>query len=74
MPKKKVKDLTLEEIKAICLKARTNEKGKVKVWCANENCPLYECNYVQLPFQNNMKICELVAKLNQEIEVEEDEQ
>ena len=59
--KKKIKDLTLEELKAICLKVRTNKKGKAKDWCVSD-CPL---------FHWNMKTCEIVQRLNQEIEVEE---
>lgn len=63
MPKKKIKDLTLEELKAICRKARTNKKGKEKEWCVND-CPLYFWN---------MKMCEIVSRLNQEIEVEDEQ-
>lgn len=69
MAKKKIKDLTLGELKAICLKARTNKKGKVKDWC-NEECPLYGGNGAQLLFQNNIRTCEILHRLNQEIEVE----
>ena len=63
MPKKLAKDLTKEEIKAICLKARTIKNGATKVWCTKD-CPLYE---------SNIRICDILHKLNQEIEVKEDE-
>lgn len=38
--KKKIKDLTMGEIIAICKKARTNKKGKIRDYCKRDNCPL----------------------------------
>lgn len=70
---KKIKDLTLEEVRAICKKARTNKKGKISDYCKRENCPLGGPRDYQLTFDSSLKTCEIIAVLNEEIEVEEDE-
>lgn len=69
--KKKIKDLTLEEMKAICKKARTNKKGKVSNYCCQENCPLGSPREYQLMLDTSLKLCEIVSSLNKEIEVED---
>lgn len=66
---KKIKDLTLEEIKAICKKARTNKKGKIADYCKRENCPLGGPREYQLLCDTSLKTCEIVVSLNTEIEV-----
>lgn len=73
--KKKIKDLTLEEIKAICKKARTNDKGKVSNYCKQINCPLGSPRgyMYQVGLDTSLKLCEIVSSLNKEIEVEDDE-
>lgn len=71
--KKKVKDLTIEEIKAICKKARTNKKGKIKDYCCRDNCPLGSARDYQLMLDTSPRLCEIVAGLNKEIEVDGDE-
>ena len=73
--KKKIKDLTFEEISAICKKARTNEKGKISKYCQRDNCPLggpREYQYQSL-VDTSLKTCEIIWTLNKEIEVEEDD-
>lgn len=70
---KKIKDLTLEEVRAICKKARTNKKGKISDYCKRENCPLGGPRDYQLTFDSSLKTCEIIAVLNKEIEVEENE-
>ena len=70
---KKIKDLTLEEIKTICKKARTNKKGKISHYCKQENCPLGSPRDYQLMLDTSLKLCEIVASLNKEIEVLENE-
>ena len=70
---KKIKDLTLEECRAICKKARTNKKGKISDYCKRENCPLGGPREYQLTFDNSLKTCEIISVLNKEIEVEEDD-
>ena len=69
--KKKIKDLTLEEMKAICKKARTNKKGKTKDYCCRDNCPLGGPREYGLTFDTSLKTCEIVASINKEIEVED---
>ena len=71
---KKIKDLTLEEIKTICKKARTNKKGKVKEYCCQNNCPLGSPREYQFMLDTTLRICEIVASLNEEIEVESSEE
>lgn len=71
--KKKIKDLNVEEIKTICKKARTNKKGKVKECCCQDNCPLGSPREYRFMLDTTLRICEIVASLNQEIEVEDDE-
>lgn len=66
---KKIKDLTLEEIKMICRKARTNKKGKIKDCCCRNNCPLGGPREYPLMLDTSLKTCEIVASLNKEIEV-----
>lgn len=67
--KKKIKDLTIDEIKQICKKARTKQNGKIVQRCVSD-CPL---NSPSIVFDTTPRTCELVVALNQEIEVEEDE-
>ena len=71
--KKKIKDLTFEEISAICKKARTNEKGKISKYCQRDNCPLGGPREYRLLRDTSLKTCEIIWTLNKEIEVEEDE-
>lgn len=71
--KKKIKDLTFEEISAICIKARTNKKGKISEYCQRDNCPLGGPREYQLFGDTSLKTCEIISVLNKEIEVEEDE-
>ena len=71
--KKKIKDLTLEEISAICKEARTNEKGKISKYCQRENCPLGGPREYKLIGDTSLKTCEIISILNKEIEVAEDE-
>ena len=68
--KKKMKDLTLEEVQTICKKARTNEKGKISKHCQQENCPLGSPREYQLALDTSLKMCEIICSLNKEIEVE----
>lgn len=70
--KKKIKDLTLEECKNICKKARTKPNGKVVKHCVSD-CPLNSPRADYILFDNTPKTCELIIALNQEIEVNEDE-
>lgn len=70
--KKKIKELTFEEICAICEKARTNKKGKISDYCKRDNCPLGGPKEYRLSMDSSLKTCEIVASLNKEIEVEED--
>lgn len=70
--KKKIKDLTLEEMSAICKKARTNEKGKISDYCKRDNCPLGGPREYRLSMDSSLKTCEIISVLNKEIEVEED--
>ncbi len=70
--KKKIKDLTFEEIRAICQKARTNEKGKISKHCQRDDCPLGGPREYSLTYDTSLKTCEIVASLNKEIEVEEE--
>lgn len=67
---KKIKDLTLEEAKTICLKARTKATGKVKNRCV-EDCPLNTRNSL-LPFDIGLKACDIIAILNKNIEVQDE--
>ena len=69
--KKKIKDLTLEEIQAICKKARTNKKGKIKDYCCRDKCPLGGPREYVLTLDTSLKTCEIVASINKEIEVED---
>ena len=71
--KKKIKDLTFEEISEICKKARTNEKGKINKYCQRDNCPLGGPREYNLFGDTSLKTCEIIWTLNKEIEVEEDE-
>lgn len=71
--KKKIKDLTLEEIKAICKKARTNKKGKISDYCCQGNCPLASPRDYQLLLDTSLKLCEIIVSFNREIEVNIDE-
>ena len=71
--KKKIKDLTLDEIIAICQKARTNEKGKISKHCQRYDCPLGGPREYSFKNDTSLKTCEIVASLNKEIEVEEDD-
>ena len=70
--KKKIKDLTLEEVKNICKKARTQPNGKVVKHCVSD-CPLNYPRQDDILFDNKPRACELTVALNQEIEVNEDE-
>ena len=71
--KKKIKDLTFEEISAICINARTNEKGKISKYCQRDNCPLGGPREYNLFGDTSLKTCEIIWTLNKEIEVEEDD-
>lgn len=71
--KKKIKDLTLDEIIAICQKARTNKKGKISKHCQRDNCTLGGPREYSLTYDTSLKTCEIVATLNKDIEVEEDD-
>ena len=71
--KKKIKDLTLEEMRAICQKARTNKKGKISDYCKRDNCPLGGPREYRLSMDSSLKTCEILSVLNKEIEVEEDD-
>ena len=71
--KKKIKDLTFEEMSAICKKARTNKKGKISKYCKRDNCPLGGPREYKLLGDSSLKTCEIISVLNKEIEVEEDE-
>ena len=71
--KKKIKDLTLEEISEICKKARTNEKGKISKYCKRDNCPLGGPREYNLFGDTSLKTCEIIWTLNKEIEVKENE-
>lgn len=70
--KKKIKDLTMEEIVAICKKARTNKKGKISDYCKRDNCPLGGPREYRVSMDSSLKTCEILSVLNKEIEVEED--
>lgn len=69
--KKKMKDLTLEEVQTICKKARTNKKGKISKHCQQENCPLGSPREFQFNFCSSLRMCDIIWSLNKEIEVEE---
>ena len=71
--KKKIKDLTFEEISAICKEARTNKKGKTSEYCQRDNCSLGGPREYRLLGDTSLKTCEIIWALNKEIEVEEDE-
>ena len=71
--KKKIKDLTDEEIKSICKKARTDKKGGIFDYCCQWNCPLGSPKKHRLLLDSSLKMCEIVAGLNQEIEVDCDD-
>lgn len=71
--KKKIKDLTLEEIIAICKEARTDEKGKISKHCDREYCPLGGPRKFPLLVDTSLKTCEILIALNKEIEVEEND-
>ena len=71
--KKKIKDLTLEEMSAICKKARTNKKGKISDYCKRDNCPLGGPREYRVSMDSSLKTCEIISVLNKEIEVEEDD-
>ena len=70
--KKKIKDLTIDEVKQICKKARTKQNGKVVQRCVSD-CPLNSPRADIIVFDTTPRTCELVVALNKEIEVEEDE-
>ena len=61
----KVKDLTIEQAKAICEKARTKPNGKIKSMCTSD-CPLYTRDD---PFDTSLRACDIINILNMEIEV-----
>ena len=66
---KQVKDITLEEAKQICIKARTKENGKVVKHCVSD-CPLNKDDSdMFLLFDNSIRLCELIKMLNKEVEV-----
>lgn len=65
----KIKDMTIEQVKTICLKARTKANGKVKEYCV-EDCPLNNNDIVPL-FQIKLRLCDLVAMLNKEVVVDD---
>ena len=67
----KIKDLSLDEIIAICKKARTNKKGKISDYCKRDNCPLGGPREYRLSMDSSLKTCEIISVLNKEIEVEE---
>lgn len=69
--KKKIKDLTMGEIIAICKKARTNKKGKIRDYCKRDNCPLWGPREYMLTLDSSLKTCEIISVLNKEIEVED---
>ena len=71
--KKKIKDLTFEEMSAICQKARTNKKGKISDYCKRYNCPLGGPREYRVSMDSSLKTCEIISVLNKEIEVEEDD-
>ena len=61
---KQIKDITLEEAKQICIKARTKENGKVIKHCVSD-CPLNSNNSnIFLLFDNSIRLCELIKMLN----------
>ena len=69
---KQVKDITLEEVKQICIKARTKEKGKVVKGCVSD-CPLNKENSdIFLLFDNSIRLCELIKMLNKKVEIKND--
>ena len=64
----KVKDMTMEDAKAICLKARTNKNGKVKDSCAKGKCPLYvTSDEIAILFPQQIRLCDLIRMLNEEV-------
>ena len=63
----KVKDITLQQAKAICKKARTKPNGKVVKSCV-ENCPLNTRNPYNM-FDTNLRACDIINILNMEVEV-----
>lgn len=65
----KVKDLTIEQAKAICKKARTKPNGKVVKGCV-EHCPLNTRNYYNI-FFNELRACDIINILNMKVEVSE---
>ena len=65
----KVKDLTIEQAKAICKKARTKPNGKVKDMCTHD-CPL---NTRSDFFDTSLRACDIINILNMEVEVLENE-
>ena len=68
--KKKIKDLTVDEAKAICIKSRTKANGKIKDCCVRD-CPLNtRCEWSL--FDTNLRACDIIYILNKEIEVEDD--
>lgn len=67
----KVKDLTIEQAKAICIKARTKPNGKVVKSCV-EDCPLNTRNPYNM-FDTNLRACDIINILNMEIEVLEND-
>ena len=71
--KKKIKDLTYEEMSAICKKARTNKKGKISDYCKRDNCPLGGPREYRVSMDSSLKTCEIISVLNKEIEVEEND-
>lgn len=64
----KVKDLTREQAKEICIKARTKPNGKIVNSCV-DNCPLNTRSPYNM-FDTNLRACDIVSILNMEIEVE----
>lgn len=69
--KKKIKDLTVEEVKEICKQTRMAKNGKERKYCVN-NCPLNSFSEVIGLFDNpSIRMCELIIKMNEEVDVNE---
>lgn len=68
---KKIKDMTFDEVKVICTKARTKRNGKISNWCASD-CPLNTRDPYGI-FERSLRACDIIKILNTEIEVEDSE-
>ena len=54
-------------------KQELTKKGKISGYCKRDNCPLGGPREYRLSMDSSLKTCEIVASLNKEIEVEEDD-